>query len=123
MSLQFCEVWHFDKDGQMVSGNPYYDQCTLLTQFGYIQPLAAAASNFAKLLHLTGALWRPVSPTPRKWAQIPGATRSSTKLLVSHIEKRVIIGASKLASSLSTWGDREPAVSMLVVHPHWSASL
>jgi len=43
MSLQFCEVWHFDKEGQMVSGNGYYDQYTLLTQFGQIQPLAAAA--------------------------------------------------------------------------------
>jgi len=39
--LQFCEVWHFDKDGQMVSGNGYYDQYTLLTQLGHIQPLAA----------------------------------------------------------------------------------
>ncbi len=43
MSLQFCEVWHFDKEGQMVSGNGYYDQYTLLTQLGHIQPLAAAA--------------------------------------------------------------------------------
>jgi len=41
--LQFCEVWHFDKDGQMVSGNVYYDQYTLLTQLGQVQPLAAAA--------------------------------------------------------------------------------
>ena len=41
--LQFCEVWHFDKEGQMVSGNGYYDQYTLLTQLGHIQPLAAAA--------------------------------------------------------------------------------
>ena len=43
MSLQFCEVWHFDKEGQMVSGNGYYHQYTLLTQLGHIQPLAAAA--------------------------------------------------------------------------------
>jgi predicted ester cyclase len=26
MSLQFCEVWHFDKEGQMDSGNGDYDQ-------------------------------------------------------------------------------------------------
>ena len=43
MSLQFCEVWHFDKERQMVSGNGYCDQYTLLTQLGHIQPLAAAA--------------------------------------------------------------------------------
>jgi len=43
MSLQFCEVWHFDKEGQMDSGNGDYDQYTLLTQFGLIQPPAAAA--------------------------------------------------------------------------------
>jgi predicted ester cyclase len=43
MSLAFCEICHFDKDGQMVSGGCYYDQYTLLTQLGHIQPLAAAA--------------------------------------------------------------------------------
>ena len=53
--LQFCEVWHFDKDGQMVSGNGYYDQYTLLTQLGHIQPLAAAAWQLAKLTHRKGA--------------------------------------------------------------------
>jgi ketosteroid isomerase-like protein len=31
--LQFCEVWHFDKDGQMVSGNGYYDQHTRTSNF------------------------------------------------------------------------------------------
>jgi len=43
MSLAFCEICHFDKDGRMVSGGCYYDQYTLLTQLGHIQPLAAAA--------------------------------------------------------------------------------
>ncbi len=43
MSLPFCEICHFDKEGRMVSGGCYYDQYTLLTQLGHIQPLAAAA--------------------------------------------------------------------------------
>jgi steroid delta-isomerase-like uncharacterized protein len=43
MSLPFCEVAHFDKQGQITSGGCYYDQYTLLTQLGHVQPLAAAA--------------------------------------------------------------------------------
>jgi hypothetical protein len=43
MSLPFCEICHFDKKGRTVSGGCYYDQYTLLTQLGHIQPLAAAA--------------------------------------------------------------------------------
>jgi len=43
MSLPFCEICHFDKQGRMVSGGCYYDQYTLLTQLGHIQPLAEAA--------------------------------------------------------------------------------
>jgi steroid delta-isomerase-like uncharacterized protein len=42
MSLPFCEICHFDKQGRTVSGTCYYDQYTLLTQLGHI-PLAAAA--------------------------------------------------------------------------------
>jgi steroid delta-isomerase-like uncharacterized protein len=43
MSLPFCEICQFDKEGYIVSGTCYYDQYTLLTQLGHIQPLAAAA--------------------------------------------------------------------------------
>ena len=43
MSLPFCEICHFDKQGRTVSGGCYYDQYTLLTQLGHIQPLAVAA--------------------------------------------------------------------------------
>jgi steroid delta-isomerase-like uncharacterized protein len=43
MSLPFCEVCHLDKQGRIVSGGCYYDQYTLLTQLGHIQPLAVAA--------------------------------------------------------------------------------
>jgi predicted ester cyclase len=42
MSLPFCEICHFDKQGRTVSGGCYYDQYTLLTQLGQI-PLVAAA--------------------------------------------------------------------------------
>jgi len=43
MSLPFCEVCHFDKQGRIVLGGCYYDQYTLLTQLGHIQPMAEAA--------------------------------------------------------------------------------
>jgi steroid delta-isomerase-like uncharacterized protein len=43
MTLPFCEITRFDKEGRMVSGGCYYDQYTLLTQLGHIAPLAAAA--------------------------------------------------------------------------------
>jgi predicted ester cyclase len=43
MSLPFCEICHFDKQGRIVSGGCNYDQYTLLTQLGHIQPLAVAA--------------------------------------------------------------------------------
>lgn len=43
MSLAFCEICDFDKQGKIVSGGCYYDQYTLLTQLGHIQPLAVAA--------------------------------------------------------------------------------
>ncbi len=43
ISLTFCEVCQLDKQGRVVSGGCYYDQYTLLTQLGHIQPLAAAA--------------------------------------------------------------------------------
>jgi len=42
MSLPFCEICHFGKQGRIVSGGCYYDQYTLLTQLGHI-PVAAAA--------------------------------------------------------------------------------
>ena len=42
MSLPFCEICYFDKEGKTVSGGCYYDQYTLMTQLGHI-PVAAAA--------------------------------------------------------------------------------
>ncbi len=43
ITLPFCEICHFNKQGQVVSGGCYYDQYTLLTQLGHAKPLAAAA--------------------------------------------------------------------------------
>ncbi len=43
ISVPFCEVCNFDTQGRIVSGSCYYDQYTLLTQLGHVQPLAAAA--------------------------------------------------------------------------------
>ena len=43
MSLPFCEICHFDKQGRIVSGGCYYGQYSLLTQLGHIQPLPVAA--------------------------------------------------------------------------------
>lgn len=36
MSLPFCKICHFDKQGRPESGSCYYDRYTLLTQLGYI---------------------------------------------------------------------------------------
>jgi steroid delta-isomerase-like uncharacterized protein len=35
-ALDLCELWHFDPDGQVVGGDLYYDQVTLLTQLGLL---------------------------------------------------------------------------------------
>jgi steroid delta-isomerase-like uncharacterized protein len=43
LSLPFCEICQFDQQGRLVSGNCYYDQYTVLTQLGHLQPLIAAA--------------------------------------------------------------------------------
>jgi hypothetical protein len=43
MSLPFCEICHFGKQGRIVSGGCYYDQYTLLTQLGHVQALGVAA--------------------------------------------------------------------------------
>ena len=41
-ALPLCEMWHFDADGQVVGGDLYYDQVSLLTQLGLMpQPSAA----------------------------------------------------------------------------------
>ncbi|HTR66928.1 MAG TPA: ester cyclase [Terriglobales bacterium] len=42
VSLPFCEIIHFDKQGKIISGGCYYDQYTLLTQLGHVQQLMAA---------------------------------------------------------------------------------
>jgi steroid delta-isomerase-like uncharacterized protein len=34
--LSLCELWHFDARGQVVGGDLYYDQVSLLTQLGLI---------------------------------------------------------------------------------------
>src|SRR5205823_11179216 len=38
ISVPFCEITHFDKQGRTVSSGCYYDQYTLLTQLGHIEP-------------------------------------------------------------------------------------
>jgi len=43
VSFAFCEIWKFDKNGRMVSGNCYYDQYSILTQLGHVKPLPQAA--------------------------------------------------------------------------------
>ena len=35
-TLPLCELWHFDPDGQVVGGDLYYDQASLLTQLGLL---------------------------------------------------------------------------------------
>jgi steroid delta-isomerase-like uncharacterized protein len=43
ITLPFCEIVHFDRQGRTVSGSCYYDQLTILTQLGHAKPLAAVA--------------------------------------------------------------------------------
>lgn len=43
VSLPFCEIARFDQQGKLLTGSCYYDQYTLLTQLGHVQPLMAAA--------------------------------------------------------------------------------
>ncbi len=43
ISVPFCEITQFDKQGRIVSGGVYYDQHSLLTQLGYAQPIPVAA--------------------------------------------------------------------------------
>jgi steroid delta-isomerase-like uncharacterized protein len=43
LTLPFCEIAHFDPQGRIQSGSCYYDQYTILTQLGHMQPLMAAA--------------------------------------------------------------------------------
>jgi predicted ester cyclase len=38
VSLTLCEVCRFNEQGQIVSGDCYYDRFTLLIQLGHIQP-------------------------------------------------------------------------------------
>jgi steroid delta-isomerase-like uncharacterized protein len=41
-ALPLCELWHFDPSGQVVGGDLYYDQVSLLTQVGLLpQPSSA----------------------------------------------------------------------------------
>jgi len=41
-TLELCEMWHFDRDGQVVGGDLYYDQVSLLMQLGLMpQPSGA----------------------------------------------------------------------------------
>jgi steroid delta-isomerase-like uncharacterized protein len=41
-ALALCEMWHFDPSGEVVGGDLYYDQVSLLTQLGVMpQPSAA----------------------------------------------------------------------------------
>ena len=41
-TLPLCEMWHFDGGGQVVGGDLYYDQVSLLTQLGVMpQPSGA----------------------------------------------------------------------------------
>ena len=44
MNLHFCEILRFDDKGQIVSGNLYYDQLSMMTQLGHAQPAEAAAA-------------------------------------------------------------------------------
>jgi steroid delta-isomerase-like uncharacterized protein len=41
-ALPLCEMWHFDTHGQVVGGDLYYDQASLLGQLGLLPPPSGA---------------------------------------------------------------------------------
>ncbi len=43
VSLAFCDIWHFDKNGRMTSCSCYYDLYGMLVQMGHLKPVAIAA--------------------------------------------------------------------------------
>ncbi len=43
VTFTYWEISRLDKNGRTISGEGYYDQYTILTQLGLVQPLAAAA--------------------------------------------------------------------------------
>ena len=45
INVPFCELMRFDDDGQIVSGGIYYDQLTMMTQLGHIEPSAESATG------------------------------------------------------------------------------
>ena len=45
IDVPFCEFMRFDDNGQIVSGGIYYDQLTLMTQLGHVEPQAEAAAG------------------------------------------------------------------------------
>ena len=45
IDVPFCELMRFDDEGQIVSGSIYYDQLTMMTQLGHIEPFAEAAGG------------------------------------------------------------------------------
>ncbi|MGH3731386.1 MAG: ester cyclase [Micromonosporaceae bacterium] len=38
LDMPFCEVFRYDPDGGVISGEVFYDQATLLTQLGHMEP-------------------------------------------------------------------------------------
>ena len=45
IDVPFCELMRFDDNGQIVSGGIYYDQLTMMTQLGHIEPSAKGAAG------------------------------------------------------------------------------
>jgi len=45
IDVPFCEFMRFDDNGQIVSGGIYYDQLTMMTQLGHIEPSAKGAAG------------------------------------------------------------------------------
>jgi len=43
LAFPVCQIWRFDKNGQIVSGAGYLNQYTILIQLGHAKPLGAAA--------------------------------------------------------------------------------
>lgn len=45
MKVPMCEVMRFDDEGRIVSGAIYYDQLSIMTQLGHLQPAEKAPAG------------------------------------------------------------------------------
>jgi hypothetical protein len=99
ISLPFCEICHFDKQGQIVSGGCYYDQYTLLTP-AWLPPLPTCRKKYhinprrvskSRLAHQQLRNSEPPTESLTGWTPtpLPGISHRPPTI---HSQKRIFSG-------------------------------